>query len=188
MNGSLSLGCHTPSPGSFGFFTQGSSGGALVDSRGRLIGITTAVGVSDVGVEGIGFATPIELVERVIDELIATGEIHHAFLGIFGATSFADTAEGASVAVGVEVSTVEPDTGADAGGLLAGDLITAISWQVRGYRKLNGRCAGSACVDRLAAAIKQSQARRAKPRLRFTVERWDERRGLTREERLRCRL
>ena len=37
--------------------TQGSSGGALVDSEGRLIGITTAVGVSDVGIEGVGFAT-----------------------------------------------------------------------------------------------------------------------------------
>ncbi len=106
--------------------TQGSSGGALVDGRGRLIGITTAVGVSDVGVEGIGFATPIELVERVIDELIATGEIHHAFLGIFGGTSFADAADGASVAVGVQVSSVEPGTGAEAGGLEAGDLITSI--------------------------------------------------------------
>ncbi len=106
--------------------TQGSSGGALVDARGRLIGITTAVGVSDVGVEGIGFATPIELVERVIDELISTGEIHHAFLGIFGGTSFADAADGASVAVGVQVSSVEPDTGAEAGGLQAGDLITAL--------------------------------------------------------------
>ncbi|NIR40838.1 MAG: PDZ domain-containing protein [Actinobacteria bacterium] len=106
--------------------TQGSSGGALVDGRGRLIGITTAVGVSEVGVEGIGFATPIELVERVIDELIATGEIHHAFLGIFGGTSFADAADGASVAVGVQVSSVEPGTGAEAGGLEAGDLITSI--------------------------------------------------------------
>ncbi|MEE2644220.1 MAG: serine/threonine-protein kinase [Myxococcota bacterium] len=72
--------------------------------------------------------------------------------------------------------------------LRIGDLVTAVSWQVRGYRKLNGRCEGSACVDRLARVIKQSQARRAKPRLRLTVERWDERRGLTREERLRCRL
>lgn len=40
--------------------TEGSSGGALFDSSGRLIGITTAVGVSSVGIEGIGFAIPIE--------------------------------------------------------------------------------------------------------------------------------
>ncbi len=106
--------------------TQGSSGGALVDGLGRLIGITTAVGVSDVGVEGIGFATPVELMQRVTDELIATGDVGHAFLGIFGGTSFSTTSSGARVAAGVEVASVEPDTGAAAGGLQAGDLITAI--------------------------------------------------------------
>jgi putative serine protease PepD len=106
--------------------TQGSSGGALVDAQGRLIGITTAVGVSDVGIEGIGFATPIELVQRVVDELVTTGETDHAFLGILGATSFADAPDGASVAVGVQVESVEPETGAEAGGLLAGDLIVSL--------------------------------------------------------------
>jgi putative serine protease PepD len=51
--------------------TEGSSGGALLDSAGRLIGITTAVGVSSVGVEGIGFAIPAETVARVLAELAA---------------------------------------------------------------------------------------------------------------------
>ncbi|HSF87530.1 MAG TPA: trypsin-like peptidase domain-containing protein [Acidimicrobiia bacterium] len=106
--------------------TQGSSGGALVDGLGRLIGITTAVGVSDVGVEGIGFATPVELMRRVTDELITAGEINHAFLGILGATSFSTTADGARVAAGVEVASVEEATGAMTGGLVSGDLITAI--------------------------------------------------------------
>lgn len=106
--------------------TQGSSGGALVDGLGRLIGITTAVGVSEVGVEGIGFATPVELMQRVTDELIATGTVDHAFLGIFGGTSFSTTAGGARVAAGVEVASVEDGTGAELGGLEAGDLITAI--------------------------------------------------------------
>lgn len=106
--------------------TQGSSGGALVDTQGRLIGITTAVGVSSVGVEGIGFATPVELMERVTSELIATGEVRHAFLGILGGTSFSTASDGASVAVGVQVESVEPDTGAEVAGLDAGDLITAI--------------------------------------------------------------
>ncbi|NIS32699.1 MAG: trypsin-like serine protease, partial [Actinobacteria bacterium] len=41
--------------------TRGSSGGALVDAQGRLIGITTAIGVTDAGAEGVGFAVPIEL-------------------------------------------------------------------------------------------------------------------------------
>lgn len=46
--------------------TEGSSGGALFDSSGRLIGITTAVGVSSVGIEGIGFAIPVE---SILDNL-----------------------------------------------------------------------------------------------------------------------
>lgn len=46
--------------------TEGSSGGALLDGDGRLIGITTAVGVSSVGVEGIAFAIPVETVAEVL--------------------------------------------------------------------------------------------------------------------------
>jgi putative serine protease PepD len=106
--------------------TQGSSGGALVDGLGRLIGITTAVGVSEVGVEGIGFATPVELMTRVTDELIATGTVSHAFLGIFGGTIFSTAADGARIASGVEVSSVEPDSAAIAAGLSTGDIITAV--------------------------------------------------------------
>ncbi len=52
--------------------TEGSSGGALLDSGGRLIGMTTAVGVSSVGVEGIGFAIPVETVEAVVDSLVGS--------------------------------------------------------------------------------------------------------------------
>lgn len=49
--------------------TQGSSGGALLDAQGRLIGITTAVGVSRIGIEGIGFAVPIESVVDILSEV-----------------------------------------------------------------------------------------------------------------------
>jgi S1-C subfamily serine protease len=49
--------------------TEGSSGGALLDSQGRLVGITTAVGVSRVGVEGIGFAIPVEDVAGLLKYL-----------------------------------------------------------------------------------------------------------------------
>lgn len=106
--------------------TSGSSGGALVDGAGRLIGITTAVGVSDVGVEGIGFATPIEIVTRVVDELVAEGEVGHAFLGISGVTSFDAAADGARVAAGVEIGSVGDASAAANAGLFAGDVITSI--------------------------------------------------------------
>ena len=49
--------------------TEGSSGGALLDAEGRLVGMTTAVGVSSVGIEGIGFAIPVETVMTVVAQL-----------------------------------------------------------------------------------------------------------------------
>jgi S1-C subfamily serine protease len=106
--------------------TNGSSGGALVDASGRLIGITTAVGVSQNGIEGIGFATPVEIVRRVVDELIAEGGISHAFLGITGQTAFSGLGDGGSAPAGVEIVSVEPGSAAAAAGLEAGDIITSV--------------------------------------------------------------
>lgn len=106
--------------------TQGSSGGALVDSEGRLIGITTAVGVSSVGVEGIGFATPVEIVERVADEIIASGDATQPILGITGQTSYGPTGDGGEQPIGVTVLTVNQGSPAALAGLSSGDTITSI--------------------------------------------------------------
>jgi putative serine protease PepD len=105
--------------------TQGSSGGALVDEMGRLVGITTAVGVSEIGVEGIGFATPVEIVERVVTELITDGVAGTAYLGIVGGTSFDTAGDGALVPGGVEIGQIEPDGAAAIAGLQVGDVIVS---------------------------------------------------------------
>lgn len=107
--------------------TQGSSGGALVDGEGRLVGITTAVGVSDVGIEGIGFATPVEIVTRVANEIIADRSASNPYIGIRGATTFADTVDGGSIPIGVLIDTVEPGTAAATAGLATGDVIAAVN-------------------------------------------------------------
>lgn len=106
--------------------TSGSSGGSLVDARGALIGITTAVGVSNIGVEGIGFATPVEIVERVTAEIIATGSVSHALLGIAGDTAYDTTEDGGSAPVGVDVREVTSGSAAASAGLVVGDVITAV--------------------------------------------------------------
>lgn len=106
--------------------TSGSSGGSLVDADGALIGITTAVGVSSIGVEGIGFATPVEIVERVTSEIIATGSVSHGLLGISGETSYDATADGGSAPVGVDVREVSVGSAADAAGIVVGDVIAAV--------------------------------------------------------------
>jgi putative serine protease PepD len=104
----------------------GSSGGALVNDRGELIGIVTAVAVSDRGPEGIGFATPVEVMTRIIDELRATGTVRHAFLGIIGATYVADLEDGSMRPSGAEIVDFAPDSAAQDAGLQIGDTIVAV--------------------------------------------------------------
>ena len=106
--------------------TSGSSGGALVDGTGALIGITTAVGVSNIGVEGIGFATPVEVVARVVNEIIATGQASHGVLGINGSTAYRTTDDGGLEPFGVTVQSVAPDSSAATAGLGETDVITAV--------------------------------------------------------------
>ncbi|HSG85016.1 MAG TPA: trypsin-like peptidase domain-containing protein [Candidatus Limnocylindrales bacterium] len=107
--------------------TEGSSGGALVDEAGRLIGITTAVGVSSVGVEGIGFATPVEIVERVAGELLTDGVATQAGLGITGETAYRAMADGGERPVGVEILAIRAGSAASDAGLAVGDVISEVA-------------------------------------------------------------
>lgn len=104
----------------------GSSGGALVNNRGELIGIVTAIAVGDRGPEGIGFATPVEVMTRIIDELRATGSVRHAFLGIIGATYVADLEDGSMRPSGAEIVDFAAESAASDAGLLVGDTIVAV--------------------------------------------------------------
>ena len=81
--------------------TRGSSGGALINSNGELIGITTAIATADVGAEGLGFAVPVNLALGIADDLLNEGSILHAFLGILGAQHFDTAEDGARVFSGV---------------------------------------------------------------------------------------
>jgi len=103
----------------------GSSGGALVDAAGRLIGITTAIAVSDVGAEGLGFAVPIDLAVGVANDLIESGEVRHALIGIRGGTALAEE-DGAAYPVGVLVDNLTSGSAfEDAGGQI-NDVIVAV--------------------------------------------------------------
>ncbi len=106
--------------------TRGSSGGALVDTEGRLIGITSAIGVSDVGAEGLGFAIPVEMMTRITQEILEDGAARHAFLGISGDTHFEREADGALAPAGVTVFSVIQGTAADAAGIEVDDVIQSV--------------------------------------------------------------
>ena len=108
----------------------GNSGGPLFDASGKVIGITSSIaslGASNSGQAGsigIGFAIPVNLVRNVADQIITSGRVTHAMLGVTIDTAIAQL--GGESRMGARVSTVVPGSGADRAGLKEGDLITKI--------------------------------------------------------------
>lgn len=109
----------------------GNSGGPLLDSQGRVIGVNSAIR-SLTGVNsGIGFAIPVNIVKRVVPELIATGSYTHAWIGIFGQSISPEMVEEMELAVGsgVLIAGVEPGSPAEKAGLLGGTRQVNVSGQ-----------------------------------------------------------
>jgi len=107
--------------------SPGNSGGPLLDSRGRLIGINTAVIVAP-GAEGLGFAIPINLAQDAIEQIIATGRVVRAFLGIQFVDIEPELARQFRLPAneGVIVTAVGQGTPAARAGLVRGDVITGL--------------------------------------------------------------
>ena len=109
----------------------GNSGGPLFNSRGEVVGINSQIYSRSGGYQGVSFAIPIDVATRIKDQILATGKVEHARLGVavqevnqaFADSFKLDKPEGALV------STVEKGSPADAAGLQAGDVI----------RKVNGK-------------------------------------------------
>ena len=100
------------------------SGGPLVDASGSVIGITTDLGGDHTR---FGYATPIALVHRLTEELLAYGTVAHGWLGIEGTDLSDAKAELAGVRGGVEVRGVMAGSPADRSGLEEGDVITTVA-------------------------------------------------------------
>jgi putative serine protease PepD len=110
----------------------GNSGGALVDCSGDLIGVPTAGatvpspnGESGGGSIGLGFAIPSDLAVKVADEIISTGTVTHAFIGIY-AEPLSASATRESGAQGLRVAAVTAGGPAASAGLRVGDIITSV--------------------------------------------------------------
>ncbi len=109
--------------------SPGNSGGALVDASGQVIGINVAYIPPQEGSVSIGFAIPAPTVRRVIAQLVRTGRVEHAFLGVDLRELTRQIAEDFEIPVneGVLIFSVVADSGASRAGLIAGDVITAIA-------------------------------------------------------------
>jgi serine protease DegQ len=103
----------------------GNSGGPLVDSRGRLIGINTAILSRSGGNVGIGFAVPTRMMLAVVDQLKLYGEVRRGRIGVSTAplTDAQARAQGLTSARGAYVSGVDAGSPAQAAGLREGDII-----------------------------------------------------------------
>ncbi|MFL6057334.1 MAG: S1C family serine protease [Rubrobacteraceae bacterium] len=109
--------------------SPGNSGGALADRDGEVIGINVAyLPPSDTGAVNIGFAIPSDTAASVADQLIETGKVSSAYLGIGTTDLSPEDAErfGLPVESGAIVEQVEPGSGADAAGVHRGDIIVRL--------------------------------------------------------------
>ena len=109
--------------------SPGNSGGALADRDGEVIGINVAyLPPSDTGAVNIGFAIPSDTAASVADQLIETGKVSSAYLGVETTDLSPEDAErfGLPVESGAIVGQVEPGSGADAAGVRRGDIIVRL--------------------------------------------------------------
>jgi len=110
----------------------GNSGGALVNLKGELIGINSAIATATGGYAGYSFAIPESLVRKIMDDLLEFGQVQRGLLGVQIVDVNATLAErqNLNVVQGIYVNRVNEGSAAEKSGILAGDVITAIDGHV----------------------------------------------------------
>ncbi len=108
---------------------RGNSGGALVNTRGELIGINAAIASHTGSYEGYSFAIPSNIVRKVVDDLLMYGETQRAYIGIYPQEMDATLAEQAGMKgiKGVYVADITDEGAAKKAGIRKGDVITNIN-------------------------------------------------------------
>ena len=126
----------------------GNSGGALINARGELVGINTAILAGNGGGnQGIGFAIPIDMARRVMDQILKNGKVSRGYLGVAIQEVTPDLAKAfaAPEGKGALVGGVSPDSPGAKAGLQKGDVIEEIDGQeVSGVNELRLRIASTA--------------------------------------------
>ena len=141
----------------------GNSGGALVNLRGELVGINTAIYSQSGGNIGIGFAIPVNMATRVTEQLVKFGEVNRGFLGaeMQNLTPDLAAAFGLSNAHGAVLVNVIKGSPADRAGLHAGDVVTLINGKtVRDASDLRNQVALMRVGDAMALDVLRDGKRR----------------------------
>jgi serine protease Do len=109
---------------------RGNSGGALIDTRGELVGINTAILSGETGGnQGIGFAIPANLAKNIMDQILSKGKVTRGYMGIAPQELTPEMAKAFNLpnVHGVAISSVVADSPASKAGLKVGDVITAVN-------------------------------------------------------------
>ncbi len=104
----------------------GNSGGALINARGDLVGINTAIFSRSGGSNGIGFAIPSNMVKDVLDQILENGQVQRGWLGV-EAVNISSVMKEKLASNGIEVTGIYREGPADSAGLIPGDIITHIN-------------------------------------------------------------
>lgn len=104
---------------------SGNSGGALVNSKGQVIGVNT-LKLSGTGVEGVGFAIPINSTKEIYEQLIQYNKVKRPYIGIGGYDLDEQTAEDNNLVVGIYIKTIEDFSAGEKAGLKIGDVIVEV--------------------------------------------------------------
>ncbi|HIB48377.1 MAG TPA: PDZ domain-containing protein [Flavobacteriaceae bacterium] len=105
---------------------RGNSGGALVNTRGELIGINTAITSETGSYVGYSFAVPSNNARKVIEDIMEFGNVQRGILGISTINTKFAQQQGIDISEGVYIADIEKGSGADKGGLKKGDIIKKI--------------------------------------------------------------
>ena len=141
----------------------GNSGGALVDLRGQLIGINTAIVAPTGGNVGIGFAIPINMARLAMEQIIEFGEVRRGRLGVVIQDITPDLAKGLRLEIldGALISQVMPGSPAETAGLKPGDVILSVDGErVRSVADLRNKIG----LMRIGEEVELETLRRGKKR------------------------
>ncbi len=116
---------------------SGNSGGALINAEGKIIGINT-LKLSGSGVEGIGFAIPINDTINVYKQLIENGKVARPYIGITGRDLDSETAKRNNLPEGIYIVSIEEFSAAEKAGMKIGDVVTSFDGKdVKTVNELN---------------------------------------------------
>lgn len=135
----------------------GNSGGALIDMNGELIGINSAIASRSGGNDGIGFAIPVNMAKRIMDDLIDDGEVSRGYLGMYSKGELDRTMAEAmdlDVTGGIIVGQLEEGGPADKAGLQEDDVIVSMNGEpIRNWNAFRTNIASSLPGDEIELGI-----------------------------------